>query len=219
MVADGLEALTLQRVAAELGLVTTAIYRYFASKDAMIAALQRSAVSTLHTHFSAVRVEVTARTRRLAPDVAALVPLLAVSRAYVALPTTHRDDFRLVSILLSDPRRLVGDDEVARAAPLVGALLADIQSMFDEAASVGALDAAGASADRTLVLWAALHGLTQLEKLRRLAPHAKTAQALCDDASSSLLRGFGAEPGTLSRARRALDKTVTDNPSHKRART
>src|SRR5688500_2816121 len=32
VVADGLEALTLQRVAAELGLVTTAIYRYFASK-------------------------------------------------------------------------------------------------------------------------------------------------------------------------------------------
>jgi AcrR family transcriptional regulator len=198
----GLEAVTLQRVAGELGIVTTALYRYFASKDALVAALQRRAVGTMHAHFTAVRRDVD--TRRLSPDVAALAPILALARAYVALPETHAETFRLVAILLGDPRRLVADDDAVRNAPIVGAMLADMQASFAEAVRVEALDR-GPALSRTLVLWAALHGLTQLEKLRRLAPEAPTARALCDEAACAILRGFGADQSRLSRAKRALD--------------
>ncbi len=202
MVDGGLEAVTLQKVAGELGIVTTALYRYFASKDALVAALQRRAVGTLQTHFTAVRGAL--ETRRLSPEVAALASLLALSRAYVALPDTHAETFRLVAILLGDPRRLVNDEEAAKTAPLVAAMLGDMQALFAAAEEARALDR-GESLHRTIVLWAALHGLTQLEKLRRLAPNAPTAQTLCDEAACAILRGFGADNATLSRAERALD--------------
>lgn len=202
LVDGGLEAVTLQRVASELGIVTTALYRYFASKDALIAALQRRAVGTMHEHFTSVRRDVD--TRRLSAEVAALAPLLALSRAYVALPETHAETFRLVAILLGDPRRLVADEEAAKAAPVVAAILGDMQQLFTEAERSRALDR-GDSLHRTLVLWAALHGLTQLEKLRRLAPDAPTAQTLCDEAACAILRGFGGDNAHLSRAKRALD--------------
>ncbi len=203
LLADGgLEGVTLQKVAGELGIVTTALYRYFESKDALVAALQRRAVGTMHAHFTSVRGATD--TKRLSPEVAALVPILALARAYVALPESHAETFRLVAILLGDPRRLVSDEEAAKNAPLVAAMLADMQALFNEAERAKAVSR-GPSVDRTLVLWAALHGLTQLEKLRRLAPHAPTARELCDESVSAILRGFGADPNKLTRAKHALD--------------
>lgn len=203
---EGLEALTLARVAQSLGLVTTALYRYFPSKDALLAALQRRAVTTIHAHFRETRARLA--TPRSAPEVAALVPLLGVARAYVALPQTHADAFRLVSLLLGDPRRLVPDDEAVRTAPLVAGFLSEVAELFAHAQEQRALDRDDALT-RTVVLWATLHGLTQLEKLRRLAPHARDATALCDEATGALLRGFGADPAHLSRARRALDRLAS----------
>jgi AcrR family transcriptional regulator len=198
----GLEGVTLQKVASELGIVTTALYRYFASKDALVAALQRRAVSTMHAHFTTVRSELDPK--RLSPEVAALTPLLALARAYVALPETHPETFRLVAILLGDPRRLVSDEEAAKNAPLVAAMLGDMQALFVEAERAMALTR-GPALQRTLVLWATLHGLTQLEKLRRLAPDAPTARQLCDEAACAILRGFGADASRLTRAKHALE--------------
>lgn len=203
LVAEGLEGLTLQRVARELGLVTTAIYRYFPSKDALIAALQRRAVTTMHEHFTHVRVTTERDFAARSPKLAALAPLLALSRAYVALPRTHPETFRLVAVLLGDPRPLIGDAEAMRTAPLVAAFLADVEALFEHAARVEALDA-GDAQSRTLILWAALHGVTQLEKLRRLAPNAPETDALAAEAASVVLRGLGADRALLTRALRAL---------------
>jgi len=197
VVDGGLEAVTLQKVASELGIVTTAIYRYFPSKDALVAALQRRAVATMHAHFTTVRQSVDSKSP--------LAPILALSRAYVALPETHAETFRLVAILLGDPRRLVGDDEAAKAAPLVAAILGDMQSLFADAERNGAVDP-GDPLERTLILWAALHGLTQLEKLRRLAPNAPNAATLCDETVAAILRGFGAHPHKINGAKQALRK-------------
>jgi AcrR family transcriptional regulator len=44
---EGLEGLTLGKVAGELDLVGPALYRYFASKDALVAALQRRAIGVV----------------------------------------------------------------------------------------------------------------------------------------------------------------------------
>lgn len=209
---EGLEGLTLQRVARELGLVTTAIYRYFPSKDALLAALQRRAVQSIHEHFVGVLADVRGKlaTRRLSPEVAALAPILAAARAYVDLPRTHPETFRLVSLLLGDPRNLIADEEAMRTAPLVLAFLADVHALFADAVEAKALARDG-EADRpehrTLVLWSTLHGLTQLAKLRRLAPHglaAPDATSLTDSATAALLRGFGAEPAHVTRALRAI---------------
>ena len=49
--ADGLAALTMQRVADDVGCAVGSLYRYFSSKDALIAELQRDAIERLGTSF------------------------------------------------------------------------------------------------------------------------------------------------------------------------
>lgn len=208
VVSEGLEALTLQRVAREHGLTTTAIYRYFASKDALLSALQRQAVVTMHEHFRAVlgALRESLAERRLAPEVAALAPIFLCARTYVELPTTHPETFRLVSLMLGDTRLILAEDEALRSVPVVLGFLADVQTLFVEAAEVSALarEHEKTPQHRTLVLWSTIHGLTQLGKLRRLAPGAPEPIALADAAVAALLRGFGAEPTHVTRALRLL---------------
>lgn len=201
----GLEGLTLQAVAHRLGIVTTALYRYFPSKDALLAALQRRAVSEVHAHLSAELGRVPSVVGRVAPEVAALAALLHAARTYMDLPRARPEAFRLLALLIGDPRVLIADEEAARTAPLVTELLVEMARLFALAAEASALEA-GDALGRTLTLWATLHGLTQLEKLRRVAPHAPTAATLADESVAALLRGFGATPNLLSRARRALDR-------------
>ena len=202
---EGLEGVTLQRVAQRLGIVTTAIYRYFPSKDALLAALQRRAVADVHAHLVEEIAVAAKGVSRIAPEVGALAKVVHAARTYLALSQTRPETFRLLAVLIGDPRILIADDDARETVPLVTALLSDMGRLLSEAESVGALEPGDALA-RTLCLWATLHGLSQLEKLRRVAPHAPAATVLGDASITSVLRGFGATPAHLSRARRALDR-------------
>lgn len=213
LAAEGLEALTLKRVAQELGLVTTALYRYYPSKDALVAALQRRAIEALHQGFRDDRARWTEAAARLADDARALVPILGAARFYAALPEAMPEPFRLVAILLGDPRTLVVDEEAIKAVPLAGAFLADAAQLFDTAARDGAI-AEGDTASRTVIFWATLHGLTQLSKLRRVAPETPGHLALADQAARTFLVGLGASARALDRAARVLDRQTSATPTN-----
>ncbi len=199
----GIDGLTLQRVAHELGITTTALYRYFPSKDALLAALQRQAVTELHGALTATVAGLESRLAAQEPAVAALARLLAVARFHRELPRTHPDAHRLVAVLLGDPRQLIADEHAAATVPLLLALLADVRALLDAAVATGACEPGDAHA-RAIVLWATLHGIGQLSKLARLAPRTIAAGDVEREAIETLLRGFGAEPQQLQRAARAL---------------
>jgi AcrR family transcriptional regulator len=205
---EGLEALTLARVARELDLVTTAIYRYFTSKDALLSALHRRAIASVHERFTRERARWEQRGRSLPPDVAALAQLIAAGRFYVALPDVMPEPFKLIAMMLADPRPLVDDDAALASAPKIAALFSEASALFDAAVGARAIEPAP-SLDRAAVLWATLHGLTQLNKLRRVARDAPTSLSLSDKSVLTLLRGMGAAPEALQRAARAADK-LTD---------
>ena len=207
---EGLEALTLARVAKELGLVTTAIYRYFASKDALLAALHRRAITVVHERFRAELARWEERSKRMANDTRALAKLLATARFYVTLPETQPDAFRLMSLMLADPRPLVDDAAAIAAMPIVAGFISEASALFADAETVRAIEP-GMHLARTATLWATLHGLTQLAKLRRVAPESPTPLAVAEQATITLLRGMGATDTAIRRASRALDKlTATD---------
>jgi len=207
---EGLEALTLARVAKELGLVTTAIYRYFASKDALLAALHRRAITVVHERFRAELARWEERSKRMADDTRALAKLLATARFYVTLPETQPDAFRLMSLMLADPRPLVDDAAAIAAMPIVAGFISETSALFADAETVRAIEP-GMHLARTATLLATLHGLTQLAKLRRVAPESPTPLAVAEQATITLLRGMGATDTAIRRASRALDKlTATD---------
>ena len=203
LAAEGHDALTLGRLAKALGYVPAALYRYFDSKDALLAALQRRAVSAIHAGLLDASRALEPRIAGAPPAVAAIARLIGSARFYLAVPRTDPEAAFLVALLLGEPRPLPSDDESHRTAPLLLALLGGVAAMFQEAAGCSALSK-GNSLERTLALWATLTGALSLEKARRIAPALPSSTEIGGAAVLALLAGWGAAPRDLARASRLV---------------
>jgi AcrR family transcriptional regulator len=202
---EGVAALTLARVGKRAGYVAAALYRYFPSKDALVAALQRRTVDVLHALLGAALAafDRASATRRLSPDVRALARLRVALNAYLAMPTTRPNEFGLLALLLGDPRQLVADEEAARTAPRIRELLTELVELLLAAETASAIEP-GSPVDRAVVLWATAHGLASLRKMERFDPSTFNADRLATLALGALLAGFGAAPEVVTRADRAV---------------
>jgi AcrR family transcriptional regulator len=201
---EGLAGLTLGGVAKELGLVPAALYRYFESKDDLVAAMQHRAVEELAEAFRRHLADVSEGLKGLQDETRALAMVLAMGRFYEALPRARPQAWRLVAVLLGDPQALLPDDQARRVLPLVADFLQTAEEVVAGALRARAIEGTRAVAStRTLQLWAGLHGALTLQKLARFGPvdASSVAMSLVVD----LLRGWGADPAALGRARRALD--------------
>ncbi|MBS2014325.1 MAG: TetR/AcrR family transcriptional regulator [Deltaproteobacteria bacterium] len=201
---EGLEALTLGRLAKSLGYVPAALYRYFDSKDALLAALQRRAVVEIHEGLAeAERALVgSIEAARPTPEVAILARLVGAAQYYLDLPETNPQAAFLVALLMGDPRALLSTEESQRTAPLLLALLGEVDAMFREAEGPagGRALATGASIERTLVFWASLSGALSLAKARRIAPELPSPALVGMAGVRALLVGWGAKPADVERA-------------------
>lgn len=198
---EGLEGLTLARVAHAMGWVPAALYRYVGSKDGLLAMMQRRAVADAHRGFGEAQAALASRVGRTAPVTVSLAALLAGADYYLDLPRTKPESWLLVAILLGDPRPLLSDEESRKTAPHLLAFLGDVQQLFERAAELGAL-APGDATLRTLAFWASLQGALSLEKARRIAPGLPSGQTVGLASAKALLAGWGAEAPTLARAER-----------------
>lgn len=207
LAAEGIDALTLGRLAKALDYVPAALYRYFDSKDALLAALQRRAVGEIHAGLRDAQATVEESLRRSPPEVAALAALLTSARYYLELPRTNPNAYFLVAVLMGDPRPLLSDEESRRTAPLLVGLLTDVQTMFGVAADARAL-ARGDDVMRTLAFWALLQGTLSLEKARRIAPALPTGVEVGAAAVAALLVGWGATPSVVKRAEQLAEKST-----------
>lgn len=189
----GYESLTMSKVAKALGYRAGALYRYFASKDAIVFALQRRAAEAILAD-----VEKSSELVR-AESGSPLARVAANAFAYASLSSRRPTEFRLISLSVGDPRELLATEEAKGAegvVPALSAVLAHVASNYTRAEEEGALRAGDAML-RTVVLWGALHGVMQLDKLERfgILPNGRV-QALLTD----LLVGAGAAPDSASSA-------------------
>lgn len=199
----GIEGLTLQKLAKSLGYVATAVYRYFPSKDALVAALQRTAIERIQKQFSA-ELAIRTATSSASPS-RDLASLVAAAEIYLELPETQPKSFYLVAILLGDPQIHLSVEESLRTAPTLHALLQSMVALFAAAQESGALEP-GSPEERTLAFWASLHGATCLEKARRVVPLVPPSKYIGMVTANALLRGWGASPAALSAATRAIHR-------------
>jgi AcrR family transcriptional regulator len=212
---DGFDALTMGHLANELDSSAGSLYRYFASKDALVVALQAQAIARIHEMLIEER---TAWQASLPKDhaSAALSEVFGAANFYRNLAQREPRIFRLVSSMLADPRKLVDDEEARAAAAPFGALLSEASALFAAAAEQRALSD-GNALERTLVFWTALHGVMMVDKLDRLTPpsgeHAGVFRSatLTISLTATLLRGWGAQDKHVERAICWLDALKQSN--------
>jgi len=195
---EGVEALTMHRLAAEIGVAVGGLYRYFESKEALVVVLQHRAVCGLHAAIEeALRKEI----RGTDPKLVALKRVVAVARVWRRQASEVPERHRFIDAYLSDPRTLLtaeqNDEVEASLAPLVEG----VAGALNAARKAGAL-AEGDALLRMHVLWAALHGIDHFEKRDARAPARLRTEALFKETLRALLSGWGAEASVVSAALR-----------------
>ncbi|GEL16172.1 TetR/AcrR family transcriptional regulator [Pseudonocardia asaccharolytica] len=145
--AQGLAALSLRKLAAEVGTSTTAVYSLFGGKPALLKALVDEAFHRMGTHLA-----------RVQPGDDPIDDLVALGFAYrdSALADPHLYDVMFGGVVGELP--FEGETAAAAAEPF-GRLIRFVERAIDR----GALRSDADPGTVSLGLWAVLHGLVSLQ--------------------------------------------------------
>jgi len=192
----GLEALSMNRLAEAVHYTPGALYRYFASKDALLAQL---VVRILED----VRLALAAALAALPPRATPLARVLALALGYRSFARREPQRFGLLAMTMAEPRVLIDQPE---AAPVVTLMLAVMQPLGAAltAAAEARLLAPGDPAERTILVFALLQGVLPLHKQTRYAPRLLDIDHLLSRGLRALLMGWGASARAVDTATRQL---------------
>lgn len=201
---EGLEALTMARLADEADAAVGTVYTYFPSKAALVAEVQREAIETLGRSYLLGRARLDERLHGVADDEAALARLAGFVRFWIAAFDAFPQEARLNAMLLAQPTGMEPAD-AARVVPAALRLLDEAADCHDAAVAAGALSPAD-STERVVTLAAAVTGVVQLDTLAPLDPDlfdgARLAAGLADD----LFVSWGARRPALHAALAHVDR-------------
>jgi len=173
LTAEGPDALSMRRLAAEVGTSTTAVYSLFGGKPGLLRALFVEAFTRFGAHLDAV-----------VPSADPLADILALARAYRA---SALDDPHLYAVMFGSP--VPGFEpqpkDWARAASTFEPLLDAVRRGID----AGLLRAEDPGLVAT-ALWANVHGLVSLELGRALPPRAGRPADVFESAIQANLQGW-----------------------------
>ena len=184
--AHGLEAVTMRQLAAELGVSPMTPYRYFADKDAILAAVRARA---FRRHAEALEAARAGKTTGVADS-------SNVSRAYVRFALEHPQAYKLM-FDVEQPNSGDYPELVAAGERSRGTMTAYLRDLI----ASGVLPA---DADAELIghmFWSALHGAIQLQLAGYLnAPI--DAERLCEALVEAIWRGVLATHATGAKTAR-----------------
>lgn len=214
---EGVEGLTMQAVADNVGCAVGTIYTYFESKSALLAALQLAAIQTLIDTFtaSAESWERAISKADLDPVTAALVRLVAIGHIFVAAGDIHEREFDLLQMLISTPADLTTDSDRQEVIPLALELLDTVRQLIDHANSVGALSlpSSDSSVSRAIRWAGGINGALLVSNVgieaNRKNPPLFDGQALALSLAQDLLRSWGAPLDDLESANIFVDDLIT----------
>ena len=214
---EGVEGLTMQAVADNVGCAVGTIYTYFESKSALLAALQLAAIQTLLDTFtaSAESWERAISKADLDPVTAALVRLVAIGHIFVAAGDIHEREFDLLQMLISTPADLTTDSDRQEVIPLALELLDTVRQLIDHANSVGALSlpSSDSSVSRAIRWAGGINGALLVSNVgieaNRKNPPLFDGQALALSLAQDLLRSWGAPLDDLESANIFVDDLIT----------
>lgn len=205
---EGVETLTIQNLAADLDYTPGALYRYFPSKDALVAELQRSVVVFVAQAIDDVATRAMNEAFTKAPNASqrrdCLVGIAAACLAFVDFGHRQPSEFGLLSMYLSDPAYRLPQAEAGHVHTATREALAVLARLIEEAVADQMLEA-GDAQGRALTAWAALQGVLQTRKLERNDPSMIGVERMARDLLRGLLLSWGAAPDHATAALALVD--------------
>lgn len=210
---EGLGGVTMQGVADRLDCAVGTLYLYFASKAALVAALQGEAIDTLRGSFETALPEWDGYLveAELGASLDALVRLSGFGAHWVTASVVFADEFALQHALLSERVALGANDAVNEVVPVLRRLLDHPARLVREATDLSAL-AAGEDEERALVWIASMNGVLLLEHLAPVDRHLFRSQHLARQLTQDLLIGWGADRGDVEVATSHVDRLAVLGP-------
>lgn len=179
----GLDALTMPTLAKEVGGAVGALYRYFASKEELLLALQLRALEAFD--------RLLARELDSTEGEPPLVRLRGALHSWGRFITEEPELHELLQLSIAHPRALLDDTRAAQVAERFAPMVQRCGALLAEAEAQGAL-VPGDREARVWVLWGAVTGLEQLRKQDHRRADEHRAESLVDMAIDGLLSGWSA---------------------------
>ena len=212
---EGFDALTMQRLADECDSAIGAVYRYFPSKGALVAEVQREAIERLSTSYALIA-DRSARSfakAGLEGTELALANLVVFGRFFIATADSFPQELRLLQMLMSEMRPVVPVEEGMRVIPSAMRLLDQARACVDAALAERALlPGPLSSMDRVIVWAAAVGGVLQLSHLDVYDLELFDGDRLARQTTLDLFVAWGAEPGMLAAAVARIDHLASKGP-------
>ncbi len=211
---DGLDALTMQALANEVGAAVGTIYGYFPSKGALVAELQMQAITTIIGAWRDAREVWTdaLRGRGLTGTDVALAEVVAFGEFFVAIQVDYSLEFDLNRTHLDEGRELFETVDLTVTRPSAAELVEGPADAIEAGINAGALQAdPGEVRDRVLMLLLGLYGISLLA-----VPRPDAVTTLVPELSRLMIRdlalGWGAEERALDRVTPVVHEVVAANP-------
>lgn len=176
-VADGMEALSMRRVALQLGITAPALYKHFDNKDALIEAIADRGFELFE--------------RRLVKETdsrSAVRKILHVLQCYREFAIDEPQLFEIMFVVPRTRRRRFPDDFAARRSISFNMARAGVEQAMEEKKFKK-----DDSLEVTLNLWAYAHGLVGLYRAGRFDANPAAFRRLFDRAFRRLLSGLAAK--------------------------
>jgi AcrR family transcriptional regulator len=204
----------MQRLADECDSAIGAVYRYFPSKGALVAEVQREAVERLFTSYSLVRGRTDAELPGfgLADDQLALTRVVLMGRWFVALSDTHPQELRLLQMLIGAPNVVVPIEEGMRVLPSVIRLLDTARACLDDAVDTGIIDQRTDSMTRVVTWAAAVGGVLQASRLDVYDVDLLNGPQMSIRLTMDLFHAWGATREQLDAADEVVDRLAATGP-------
>lgn len=204
---DGIDALTMARLADELDTAVGSVYRYYSSKDELVAAIQGHAIGRLHRSHDAsvepladaVAAHLTAPPPVPAPELARLVVL---GRWLCGAAEHYPEEVRLLQMVSARRSSTLSPAAAQGLVPSTLALLTAVSSTIE--AAVGGGDGVG----RAIVWLMAFGGVVVADDLEQYLPGVLGGGRLLRLLNADLLVGWGAPRGEVERIEAAVDAVV-----------
>jgi len=171
VVRDGLGALTMQAIAAEVGAAVGTIYGYFPSKSALLVELQMVAIERIIDAWRDVepRWRAELAERGLTPEETTAGMLAAFAEFFMELERVYPQEFRLQQLQVTETHEIFDAGEVDRLLPSAIGMFQVPYELVAEGMGAGVLDDADPPAARALAMVLALNGVGYTHNIQVLS--------------------------------------------------